>query len=107
MISHNLNSVTFVMSYEMDVFHFFQSITQPNFQYTAAKLCNMLSKEDTIILESGENFRSVFMNRYMKFKIPFMMYKFCYSFKFFDWQGLLVILHVLVTRILKTWMVKE
>ncbi|CAH3116714.1 unnamed protein product [Pocillopora meandrina] len=39
------------------------SITQPNFHYIAAKLCNMLSKEDTIILESGENFRSVFMNR--------------------------------------------
>lgn len=39
------------------------SITEPNFQYIAAKLCNLLSMEEAIFLENGERFRSVFMNR--------------------------------------------
>ncbi|XP_068676098.1 polyadenylate-binding protein-interacting protein 1-like isoform X2 [Montipora foliosa] len=39
------------------------SITEPNFQYIAAKLCNMLSKERSIELQNGERFRSVLMNR--------------------------------------------
>lgn len=39
------------------------SITEPNFQYIAAKLCNMLSKERSIELQNGEKFRSVLMNR--------------------------------------------
>ena len=89
MISYNLNcaekSITFVMVFKIYLIPFFQSITEPNFQYIAAKLCNMLSKEDTIILESGEKFRSVLMNRYMKFKILSMMYKFCHSFAFLSW----------------------
>ena len=76
------------MAYTMDVSLFLQSITEPNFHYIAAKLCNMLSKEDTIILKNGEKFRSVLMNRYMKFKIPFIMYKFCHSFEFLSWKGL-------------------
>ena len=42
---------------------FFQSITEPNFQYMAAKLCNLLSMEQKIVLKNGEKFRSVFMNR--------------------------------------------
>ncbi|XP_078353308.1 polyadenylate-binding protein-interacting protein 1-like isoform X2 [Oculina patagonica] len=39
------------------------SIKEPNFQYIAAKLCNFLSKEQSIVLSNGEKFRSVFMNR--------------------------------------------
>ena len=73
------------MVFKIYLIPFFQSITEPNFQYIAAKLCDMLSKENTIILESGEKFRSVLMNRYMKFKILSMMYKFCHSFAFLSW----------------------
>ena len=41
----------------------FQSATERNFQYITAKLCNMLSKEQSIEPAKGEKFRSVFVNR--------------------------------------------
>ena len=45
---------------------FFQSITEPNFQYIAARLCNLLSMERSIVVKNDEKFRSVLMNRYLK-----------------------------------------
>lgn len=40
------------------------SITEPNFQYMAAKLCNLLSEKDKkIVTKNDENFRRVFLTR--------------------------------------------
>ncbi|XP_073259438.1 polyadenylate-binding protein-interacting protein 1-like [Porites lutea] len=40
------------------------SITEPNFQYMAAKLCNLLSEKDKkIVTKKSETFRSVFLTR--------------------------------------------